>query len=374
MNVSTNAHPGHHWSEPKLPNCQSGMNFADFMKNSYNCGEHGTAHENPNQNVYGESILIQIPSIGRKVENISLMEWLALQPKREEPMINGVPASQLPVVDFSNEKLISLLDYELDPKNWTNYFNDPAWVKNVQEGIKFRRQFFDFTNSSKFTEMTKNADHTGMSNAEKYTEIFERYKYCYGEDFLKAFSISYCRSGSNRYEEVYDSFKRELRAAFGDSAGIEKAAREALYGKMSDSEIRETIRNKYPPAGEFNYFDLYHMTNELNQVGISKHLREIATLSFGLYRDKMGIGDPTDYEMRNAMMSRPVDTLYVNTLWDYYSYRVKANFPVDPDLGATIKDLLSFVSKGVNLGGMDLGRVGLGGVDLRGVNLGGITL
>lgn len=176
--------------------------------------------------------------------------------------INGrkIDTSAIPVADFSvrmeyNEKL-------------------PNFDPSVKLGLDYLSSCFDFTNSREFDALTEAEDFTGMSDAEIYKAIYEKYQYCYGEDFYRAYDIKYLAAPSDYdpYYPVLRRFDKEVMAACGIDydhySKLETLRKEALYGDMSDYEVREAIINKYELSDGMSFRELYQISGELSSVGL----------------------------------------------------------------------------------------------------------
>ena len=53
----------------------------------------------------------------------------------------------------------------------------PQFGPNVENGLRYQRSCFDFTNSAEFAKLTAAEDFKGMSDAEIYKAIYEKYQY-----------------------------------------------------------------------------------------------------------------------------------------------------------------------------------------------------
>lgn len=64
----------------------------------------------------------------------------------------------------------------------------------IRMGMDYKASCFDFRNAGHFASLTAEQETSGfegMSNADKYKAIYEKYQYCYGESFLDAAAIDY---------------------------------------------------------------------------------------------------------------------------------------------------------------------------------------
>ncbi len=174
---------------------------------------------------------------------------------RASGIVNGIQ-----IADFSKR-----MEYSEDLPNF-----DPS----VKLGLDYLKSCFDFTNSREFDALTEAEDFTGMSDAEIYKAIYEKYQYCYGEDFYRAYDIKYIAAPSDYdpYYPVLRRFDKEVMAACGfdydNYNKLETLRKEALYGDMSDYEIREAILDKYELSDGMSFRELYHISGELSSVGL----------------------------------------------------------------------------------------------------------
>ncbi|MDE6745739.1 MAG: hypothetical protein K2J72_03765 [Oscillospiraceae bacterium] len=222
---------------------------------------------NTNPNIYLAS---RFDLTGKKV--VDLSELFAeysfrsvLDSKTVE--INGrkIDTSTIPVADFSGR-----MEYN---ESLPNY--DPS----VKLGLDYLKSCFDFTNSREFNALTEAEDFTGMSDAEIYKAIYEKYQYCYGENFYRAYDIKYIAAPSDYdpYYPVLRRFDKEVMAACGfdydNYSKLETLRKEALYGDMSDYEIREAILDKYELSDGMSFRELYQISGEMSSVGLDGDIK-----------------------------------------------------------------------------------------------------
>lgn len=142
---------------------------------------------------------------------------------------------------------------------------DPEQDRKLAAKYDYFDSCMDCTNAADFDELTANEDFTGMTVAEKYKAIFEKYQHCYGENFLEAGAVRYWASG------VVERFNGELDEHCGKHYGseIEKAHRELLYGSASNSEVRQKILDKYSENGSLTVRNLFKAVNEMCLSGVA---------------------------------------------------------------------------------------------------------
>lgn len=151
---------------------------------------------------------------------------------------------------------------------------DEAADRKAKEAIDYYNSCFDFTNSRDYEKLTAEEDFTGMTRAEKYAAIYEKYQHCYGENFLdgKAADLSHFPSEYDFWRPVLNRFDDEVTAACGGAKGAAEARREALYGDCgSDYEVREAIIDKYmkdSTDGRLTHRNYFKMVSEMDNCGV----------------------------------------------------------------------------------------------------------
>lgn len=234
--------------------------------------------------------------------------------------------------------------------------NDPiiaAQNLQVNFGMRYKSSCFDFTYQADYDILTENADYSGMTDGEKYRAVYEKYRHCYGENFLDALAISYTAPmQDDPYTELCEKFKTEIAKVCGLSGGYAETAdqlrqlrREALYGEeASDEQVRRMITEKYPPAGEMTFRDLYKMTNEMEMCGVGGHVNnwigEIFSEKGGYYG-----GVPAGYDMREAMLDTKVSLGHLRFMEDSYAGRLSSGISMHPDFGAVLSELIARYQK-----------------------------
>jgi len=146
----------------------------------------------------------------------------------------------------------------------------PEFDPNVENGLKYMKSCFDFTNQWDFAKLTAAEDFTGMSDAEIYEAIYEKYQHCYGKNFYYGKAISYPVPPSeyDEYHKIIRRFNNEVTAALGGREQVEAARREALYGDMSDYEVRQAIIDEYDLSDGMTFRELYQMTYDIWKAGL----------------------------------------------------------------------------------------------------------
>jgi hypothetical protein len=161
--------------------------------------------------------------------------------------------------------------------------------------------------------MAEKPDYTGMSDAEKYTAIYDRYKEAFG-DFLPAGAISYVGDPQATTSQIWMQFGRELREVFGSYEAALRANKVAQYGNMSDSDIRAAIASKYPPMNKITLREFHEMTWEMCRVGVDNGLHEVlgSSTSWGYYSNN----SVSSGLIREEMLDKPLD---LKSLCDAYN-------------------------------------------------------
>lgn len=143
---------------------------------------------------------------------------------------------------------------------------DPEQDRKLAAKYGYFDSCTDYTNSGDYAEMTANEDFSGMSAAEIYKEIFEKYRHCYGENFLETGAVRYWTSPLVR------KFNSEIEEKCGTayySEEIQQAHRELLYGKATNSEVRRKILEKYTENGNITVRNLFKAVNEMCLSGVA---------------------------------------------------------------------------------------------------------
>ncbi len=280
-------------------------------------------------NTCDEGVLTKVSQLPSNIEIIDIMAWAAMQPEKEE-----IDMSNIQIADLTPLSQEEMLAYELDPQNWSIYFDDPQWIQKARQGILNCQKYFDFTNASDYRKMTENADYTGMSNAEKVTIIMEKYKHCYGEDFMKSFAVEYYPM-NNRYADIKSKLYNELTEEFGSIENAWKANREAQYGNISESEVRKAIMEKYMQNDKMTLRNLYEAAQEMDLTGVGYALNTIMFEAFNTGLNGFGT--------RETLLDLPIDNKCLKQLSDVYNHFLKLN-PLFAQTGPVIDDIVSSLS------------------------------
>lgn len=213
----------------------------------------------------------------------------------------------------------------------------------IERGIAYRDSCFDITNLPEFAEITSQEDFTGMTDGEIYKAIYEKYQYCYGENFLDATALSYI-SPRSEYDftlSTIDKFNAEVERTFGNAENAAKARVEALYGSdLTDSEIVDAIIEKYK-SSDNTYLDIIKMANEMENCGINVGLRKKLDpigqpgVFYSVFDNK------DDYDYRDSILDSTNVTKYLKTVRDSYRSDVSFGRAVAPGYGAVLGQLLN---------------------------------
>ena len=158
-------------------------------------------------------------------------------------------------------------------EKWYNFepTGDEEIDRIIQLGYEYRKSCFDLTNRKDYEAMTAAEDFTGMTDAEIYKAIYEKYQHCYGENFYEANAIEYLNMNiEHTYGDILRKLDDELSEVFGDaySSRVMKARREALYGNMRDDDVRSAIMEKYMEDGNITLRNLFKALNEMDACGV----------------------------------------------------------------------------------------------------------
>jgi hypothetical protein len=277
--------------------------------------------------------------------------------------------SATPYIPYDKSKVINFLDFINDPKNqvksnfdesipiadvslekldiYTYYNNHPeeeyaallrefSNIKSTTEwayvGLEECKLNFDTTNHYEFLRLTEETDLTGLSDTEKYMTISDKYKYCFGDDFLNSFSLG--TPIPNLYLGILKRFSSELTEQFGTAEAVQKVYRQAEYGNMTDAQIRAEIIDKYPPKGERTYRDIMYMSYEMNRAGVDNGL-----FGNGLLQDaakSYGSKTAADYA---ETLDKKVGNDYEAKVWKLFENRTKYTLPTS--IGTVISEIFA---------------------------------
>ena len=194
----------------------------------------------------------------------------------------------------------------------------------IQMGINYNKTCYNGKNYWDYDKLTAEEDFTGMSSAEIYKAIYEKYQHCYGENFIDINAIPYVRPphSEDSYGELIDKLYNELEKAVGSSnyADVQKARREALYGDMDDYDVRAAIIEKYKGDDGITNSDLYKITAEMDRCGVGggmhSPLKSVLTKDRSqiLYNSTLGIKTSVEDScaMHEAMLASPADTYLID--------------------------------------------------------------
>lgn len=153
---------------------------------------------------------------------------------------------------------------------------DEAWDKKISDTLDYYSSCISFKNEKDYDELTAAEDFTGMTRTEKYLAIYQKYRHCYGENFLDADAVDgvYIPNCSlyDPYSPVIRKFNKEVIEACGGEEKAAKARREALYGDCeNDFEVREAIIKKYTSdntGGKLTRREYYKIAREMDYCGV----------------------------------------------------------------------------------------------------------
>lgn len=142
---------------------------------------------------------------------------------------------------------------------------DLEYDKKLEKMFEYYDSCMDFSNAKDYGEMTANEDFSGMSEAEIYKAIYEKYQHCYGENFLEASAIVY-----GKESPIVMRFNNEINKNCGKyyEYKVQNIRRELLYGNANAHDVRQRILDKYTENGNITMRNLFKANNEMNLCGV----------------------------------------------------------------------------------------------------------
>ena len=170
-----------------------------------------------------------------------------------------------------------------------------------------------------------NTDFSGMTNIEIYDWIENIFAETFGKDFMMAFNLyipdpissdvsnetametmvmGQHNDGTLRMSKNFIAIGVSFQNAVFSQVGfspITEINRQRLFGDMSNAEIMETIRSRYPENDKLTNRHVQLMFAELRAVGISCPMFGINKCEFSIKRDANGnqLNFPSNYEVLN---------------------------------------------------------------------------
>lgn len=250
----------------------------------------------------------------------------------QETLNNMIIGSNGKLVDASKMKTIS-------PENYEWY--TPEFDTNVENGLRYQRSCFDYTNSWEFAKLTAAEDFTGMSDSEIYKAIYEKYQYCYGKNFYYGKAISYpiAPSEYDDYNKVIRRFNNEVAAALGGEEQVKAARREALYGDMSDYEVCQAIIDEYDLSDGMTFRELYKMTYDIWKVGLDGGLHNRLDDLFYDFSTAESRANCDNIATREYYLDAKVSGKYFSELQKFYDNAVYRGNGILPEYSATLNQI-----------------------------------
>jgi len=148
------------------------------------------------------------------------------------------------------------------------------------------------------------ADYSGMNNAEKAKTIFDRYDKAFG-DWRKMYAIgTHGRSEAEaNYRVIQKQFNDELTSVFGSVEKANAAYKTAIFGNMSDADIRAEIAAKYPPMNEITLREFNYMTYEMNQFGADGGMYWVLQRAMGDLGDDLSMWENLDKPLNVSLLT-----------------------------------------------------------------------
>lgn len=233
--------------------------------------------------------------------------------------INGqiYNSDEIPIAEIDLFKSYKL-SYDFTPTG------DSSHDYQIKMGMNYNKSCINDENWQDYEKLTAEEDFTGMSPAEIYKAIYEKYQHCYGENFIDINAVPYVRptQSDDSFGKLIDKFYNELEKAVGSSnyADVQKARREALYGDMDDYDVRAAIIEKYKGDDGITNSDLYKITAEMDRCGVGggmhSPLKSVLTKDRSqiLYNSTLGIKTSVEDScaMHEAMLASPADTYLID--------------------------------------------------------------
>lgn len=232
----------------------------------------------------------------------------------------------------------------------------PTFSTNVENGLKYQRSCFDFTNSWEFPKLTAAEDFTGMSPAEIYKAIYEKYQYCYGKNFYYADAISYPTPPSefDDYNKVIRRFEKEVAAALGGEEQAKSARREALYGDVSGNELRQAIIDSFNLEDGLTFRELYQMTYDMWKAGLDGGLHNRLDDLFYDFSTAEARAACDNIAAREQYLDTKVSGRYFTELQKFYDNAVFRGNAILPEYSETLDQIRAACGAG---GGISVSSV-----------------
>ncbi|MDE7302200.1 MAG: hypothetical protein K2N60_02645 [Oscillospiraceae bacterium] len=217
----------------------------------------------------------------------------------------------------------------------------PEFDTNIENGLRYQRSCFDYTNSWEFAKLTAAEDFTGMSDSEIYKAIYEKYQYCYGKNFYYSKAISYpiATSEFDDYNKIIRRFNNEVAAALGGEEQVKAARREALYGDMSDYEVRQAIIDEYDLSDGMTFRELYKMTYDIWKVGLDGGLHNRLDELFYDFSTAESRANCDNIAAREKYLDTKVSGKYFSELQKFYDNAVYRGNGILPEYSAALNQI-----------------------------------
>jgi len=225
---------------------------------------------------------------------------------------------------------------------------DPEQDRQIALGLEYKRSCFDFTHAKEFDEITakqKEAGFDDLSRTEKYAAIYKKYQYCYGENFLDAKAIEYVDPplSEDGCMSIIKKFNNEVADVCGGGGKTAKVRKAALYGDMSDYEVRQAILQKYSKNGEMSQRDLFRAANEMDLCGVGGGIRDSLNPIGNPFIYKDPLGTESTAEVREKMLDTPVTSSFLNDIEKVYKNRIMVGGYVDGDFFRVLGQIMSSI-------------------------------
>ena len=244
------------------------------------------------------------------------------------------------ITEDGREIDLDSLDIITLPPEFLRHWSSETSDKLTAFGEAYAKSCFDFSNSRDYSALTAAEDFTGMSPAEIYKAIYEKYQHCYGENFYYADAIDYpINTSDNEYNRIIRRFENEVSASCGD---VQTARRQALYGEKSGGEVRREIIGGYTLEDGMTFRELYQMTYDMQKAGIDGGLHNRLDL---LFYDMDG-GANSHMLTREQYLDTKVGGKQLGTLHDIYLNQAMRG-GVLPEYAAALEQISQACGAGV---------------------------
>lgn len=227
------------------------------------------------------------------------------------------------------------LSYEITPTG------DYAHDYDLKMGLNYNMSCVDDKNWRDYDRLTAEEDFTGMSAAEIYKAIYEKYQHCYGKNFIDINAVPYVTTPGafDSFQGLISKFNMEIRSACGSDADIKEIRREALYGDMSDYEVRQAIIDSYNFEDGMTFRELYQMTYDIWKVGLDGGLHNRLDDLFYDFSTAESRANCDNIATREQFLDTKVSGKYFSELQKFYDNAMLRGNGILPEYSATLNQI-----------------------------------